>query len=174
MEKAQAIKILTDLLAIDSANDHESLIADYITSLFSGYPVEIHRLNYSSGRDNLVVTIGDHGPLLGFSGHEDVVAAGNLANWQTEPFTPTLKDGKIFGRGASDMKSGLAAMIVAMLNLLDSKKDLPGRIRLLASVGEETGEYGAAQLTKEGYASDLDGLVIGEPSNFNVRVTHKG
>ena len=174
MEETQATKILTDLLAIDSANDHESLIADYITALFSGYPVEIHRLSYSSGRDNLVVTIGDHGPLLGFSGHEDVVAAGNLTNWHTDPFKPVLKDGKIFGRGASDMKSGLAAMIVAMLDLLDSEKEMPGRIRLLASVGEETGEYGAAQLTKEGYASDLDGLVIGEPSNFDVRVTHKG
>ncbi len=144
MEKAQAIIILTDLLAINSANDHESLIADYITALFSGYPVKIHRLTYSSGRDNLVVIIGDHGPLLGFSGHEDVVSAGNLANWHTDPFTPTLKDGKIFGRGASDMKSGLAAMIVAMLDLLDSERELPGRIRLLASVGEETGEYGAA------------------------------
>lgn len=174
MERERAIEILTKLIAIDSANDHESLVADYLTSLFANYPVKIERATYAPGRDNLIINIGNEGPLLGFSGHEDVVSAGNLDNWQTEPFNPVVKDGKIFGRGASDMKSGLAAMVVAMLDLLDSKKTLPGRLRLLASVGEETGEYGAAQLVKEGYAADLDGLIIGEPSNFNVRVTHKG
>ncbi|CAM3151031.1 succinyl-diaminopimelate desuccinylase [Lactobacillus bombicola] len=174
MDEKRAIKILTDLLAIDSANDHESLVADYIAALFANYPVQIERITYKPGRDNLVVTLGNKGPLLGFSGHEDVVDAGNQINWQFPPFTPTLYDGKIYGRGASDMKSGLAAMIVSMLDLLESGKKLPGRIRLLASVGEETGEYGAAQLTKKGYVQDLDGLIIGEPSNFNIRVTHKG
>lgn len=174
MEKERALKILTDLIAIDSANDHESLVADYLTDLFKGYDVEIERVSYALGRDNLVITVGSHGPLLGFSGHEDVVSAGELENWQYPPFEATVQDGKIYGRGTSDMKSGLAAMVVAMLDLLDSGKELPGRIRLLASVGEETGEYGAAQLTKEGYANDLDGLIVGEPSNFDVRVTHKG
>jgi succinyl-diaminopimelate desuccinylase len=174
VDKKRAIKILTDLLAIDSANDHESLVADYIASLFVNHVVKIERLAYKPGRDNLVVTLGNKGPLLGFSGHEDVVDAGKQTNWQFPPFKPTLYNGKIYARGASDMKSGLAAMIVAMLDLLESKKELPGRIRLLASVGEETGEYGAAQLTKKGYVQDLDGLIIGEPSNFNIRVTHKG
>ncbi|MBA1392480.1 M20/M25/M40 family metallo-hydrolase, partial [Lactobacillus sp. XV13L] len=174
MEEKRALKILTDLIAIASANDHESLVADYLTDLFSEYPVQLARVPYAPGRDNLVITMGERGPLLGFSGHEDVVSAGELRNWQTPPFTPTIKNGRLFGRGASDMKSGLAAMVVAMLDLLAERKPLPGRIRLLASVGEETGEYGAAQLVKEGYATDLAGLVIGEPSHFNVRVTHKG
>lgn len=174
MEKERAVKILSDLIAIDSANDHESLVADYLTDLFKGYPVEIQRVTYAPGRDNLVITMGDQGPLLGFSGHEDVVSAGDLSNWKFPPFEPTIRDGKLYGRGASDMKSGLAAMVTAMLDLLENKKNLPGRIRLLASVGEETGEYGAAQLTKAGYATDLDGLIVGEPSSFNVEVTHKG
>ncbi|MDF7638271.1 ArgE/DapE family deacylase [Lactobacillus sp. ESL0791] len=174
MEKEQALKILTDLIAIKSDNDHESKVADYLTDLFAGYPVKIERVTYAPGRDNLVVTMGDHGPLLGFSGHEDVVSSGDAANWTYPPFQATIHDGKIYGRGTCDMKSGLAAMVVAMLDLLNSGKKLPGRLRLLASVGEETGEYGAAQLTKEGYADDLDGLIIGESSNFNVRVTHKG
>ncbi|MCX8723931.1 ArgE/DapE family deacylase [Lactobacillus sp. B4005] len=174
MDKKRALRILSDLIAIDSANDHESLVADYLTNLFKNYPVNIERVTYEPGRDNLVVTMGNHGPLLGFSGHEDVVSAGDLANWQFPPFEATIKDGKLYGRGASDMKSGLAAMVVAMLDLLDSGQELPGRIRLLASVGEETGEYGAAQLVKEGYAKDLAGLIVGEPSHFNIRVTHKG
>lgn len=174
MDKKRALKILSELIAIDSANDHESLVADYLTNLFKNYPVKVERVTYAPGRDNLVITMGNHGPLLGFSGHEDVVSAGDLASWKFPPFEATIQDGKLFGRGASDMKSGLAAMVVAMLDLLDNGQELPGRIRLLASVGEETGEYGAAQLVKEGYASDLDGLVVGEPSHFNIRVTHKG
>ncbi|WEV43966.1 ArgE/DapE family deacylase [Lactobacillus sp. ESL0684] len=174
MENKQAIKILTDIIALDTTNDHESQIADYLTDLFKDYPVKIDRVTYTPGRDNLVITLGESGPMLGFSGHEDVVDAGDLANWQTPPFTPTIKAGKLYGRGASDMKSGLAAMVVSMLDLLNSGKKLPGRLRLLASVGEEIGEFGAAQLVKAGYADELAGLVIGEPSNFNIRVTHKG
>ncbi len=174
MNDKRAIKILADLIAIDSANDHESRVADYLTTLFKDYPVKIERLTYAPDRDNLIITMGNQGPLLGFSGHEDVVAAGDLNNWQSPPFTATIKDGNLYGRGASDMKSGLAAMVVAMLDLLEKGQELPGRIRLLASVGEETGEYGAAQLVKAGYADDLDGLVVGEPSHFNVEVTHKG
>lgn len=174
MEKTRALKILSDLIAIPSINDQEAQVADYLADLFAGYPAQIQRVRYAPGRDNLVVTIGDHGPLLGFSGHEDVVAVDSSKDWDYPPFTATMKDGKIYGRGASDMKSGLAAMVVAMLDLLDGKHPLDGRIRLLASVGEETGEYGAAQLTEAGYASELQGLVIGEPTDLHIRVTHKG
>ncbi|MCF6159874.1 MAG: ArgE/DapE family deacylase [Furfurilactobacillus sp.] len=174
MEDAAALKILTDLIAIPSVNDRESEVADYLAGLFKDLPAHIERVTFAPGRDNLVVTIGDHGPLLGFSGHEDVVAAGNEADWTFPPFAGTIDQGNVYGRGASDMKSGLAAQVVAMLDLLNSNQPLPGRLRLLASVGEETGEYGAAQLTQQGYANDLDGLVIGEPSAFDIKVTHKG
>ncbi|MDF7668799.1 ArgE/DapE family deacylase [Lactobacillus sp. ESL0703] len=174
MEDKKALKILSDLISIESANDHETAVADYLVKLFKDYPVKITRVTYAEDRDNLVIDMGTQGPLLGFSGHEDVVSAGSLDNWQTPPFTATIKDGNLYGRGASDMKSGLAAMVVSMLDLLESGQELPGRIRLLASVGEETGEYGAAQLTKEGYADDLDGLIIGEASNCDIVVTHKG
>lgn len=174
MEQAAAIKILSDLIAIPSVNGREALVADYLTQLFADYPAQIERVEYAPGRDNLVVTIGDQGPLLGFSGHEDVVAATPSSDWTYPPFQATVKDGKLYGRGASDMKSGLAAMVVAMLDLLESDQPLPGRLRLLASVGEETGEYGAAQLTAAGYANDLQGLVIGEPTDLTVRISHKG
>ena len=72
------------------------------------------------------------------------------------------------------MKSGLVAMVVAMLDMLESGKPLAGRLRLLASVGEETGEYGAAQLAQAGYADDLQGLVVGEPTDLQVHISHKG
>ncbi|UQS81887.1 ArgE/DapE family deacylase [Bombilactobacillus folatiphilus] len=175
MENKRAIKILTDLISLQTVNDRESQVADYLVDLFRNFDVQIERIEFAPQRDNLVMTVGKRGKMLGFSGHEDVVASGDLSQWQTPPFQGTQTvDRKLYGRGASDMKSGLAAMVVALLNLLESKQSLPGRVRLFATVGEETGEYGASQLVKLGYADDLAGMVIGEPSDLKVEVTHKG
>ena len=178
MEKQKQIDILAKLISIKSVNDNESEVADYIESLFAPYQdqgVQIDRVQYAPGRDNLVVTIGSGDQILGFSGHEDVVSAGDESDWQTDPFQATIKDGNLYGRGASDMKSGLAALIISMLEMLEDNS-VPGKIRLLCTVGEETGEYGAAQLTKEGYADGLAGLIIAEPGNDMTEIgyTSKG
>lgn len=179
MQDTQKIQILADLIELETINDQEKLVADYIEKLFLPYAkqVEINRVTYSPNRDNLVVTMGPKdAPILGFSGHMDVVAIGDLADWKTDPFKATIKDNCLYGRGAADMKSGLAALVVAMLELLekDQVKDLPVQIRLLASVGEETGEYGAAQLTKLGYADNLVGLIIAEPTNHLSQIVYTG
>lgn len=166
LDKKQRIAILENLIKIKTVNDQEALAADYLESLFAKYPeAQIERLTYAPGRDNLVVTIGKQGPILGLSGHMDVVAPGNLADWKNDPFKPEIRAGRLYGRGAADMKSGLAAIVAAMLELLEKKAPLAGRVRLLATVGEETGEYGAAQLTKASYADNLAGLVITEPTD---------
>lgn len=166
------ITLLQKLIQIPSVNDHEAQVADYLTTLFAPYPeARVERLTYAPGRDNLVVTIGsDQGPRLGLSGHMDVVAPGDTTAWHHDPFAGEVVDGKLYGRGASDMKSGLAALVVTMLDLLDRHVTLPGSVRLLATVGEETGEYGAAQLTDAGYADGLAGLVIAEPSGLDQLV----
>lgn len=179
MEKEKQIEILANLIAIDSVNDNEAKVADYITSLFEPYKdredVDIKRVTYAPNRDNLVVTIGKGKKVLGFSGHEDVVSPGELSAWDSDPFKAEIKDGKLFGRGATDMKGGLAALVITMLDFLVADK-IPGKIRLFATVGEETGEYGAAQLTKAGYADGLAGLIIAEPSNEmkEVGIASKG
>lgn len=173
MDKKTKIEILKNILAIESVNDNETAVADYIASLFTNYQnVSIEKVACASNRDNLVITIGNSGPILGYSGHMDVVAPGNLADWSTPPFEPTIIDNRIFGRGATDMKGGLSALVVALLELLEKKAELPGQIRLLATVGEETGEYGAAQLTKLGYADNLAGLLIAEPTDNMQRIVY--
>lgn len=176
MDKQEQTDILSNLINIKSVNDNEAAVAEYIESLFAPYKeVKIDRVQYAPGRDNLVVTIGTGEKILGFSGHEDVVSAGDKDDWATDPFTATIKDGRLYGRGASDMKSGLAALIIAMLDMLKDQK-IPGKIRLFCTVGEETGEYGAAQLTKMGFADGLDGLIIAEPGNEMTEIgyTSKG
>ncbi|MFT9097104.1 ArgE/DapE family deacylase [Liquorilactobacillus sp.] len=173
MDKKTKIEILKNILAIESVNDNETAVADYIASLFTDYPdIKIEKVPYAPNRDNLVISIGNSGPILGYSGHMDVVAPGNLADWSTPPFEPTIIDNQIFGRGATDMKGGLSALVVALLELLEKKIELPGRVRLLATVGEETGEYGAAQLTKLGYADNLAGLLIAEPTDNMQRIVY--
>lgn len=178
MDKQSREQILSDIINIQSDNKNEAAVADYIEKLFTPYldqGVEIKRLTYAPGRDNLIVTIGSGERTLGLTGHEDIVSAGDLSQWDTDPYHATIKDGRLYGRGACDMKSGLAAIVITMLEMLEQHQ-VPGRIRLLATVGEETGEYGAAQLTKAGYADGLAGLVIAEPSNDlkEVGYTSKG
>jgi len=179
MEKEKQVEILSKLIAIDSVNDKEAEVADYIAALFAPYKgrddVNIQQIPYAPGRDNLVVTIGKGTKVLGFSGHEDVVDAGDLKAWDSNPYEAEIKDGKLYGRGATDMKGGLAALVITMLDFLE-KDNIPGKIKLLATVGEETGNYGAAQLTKEGYADDLAGLIIAEPCDEmkEVGISAKG
>lgn len=104
----------------------------------------------------------------------DVVEPGDSSLWKYDPFSAHIEDSKLYGRGATDMKSGLVAMAIAMIELKESEVTLNGMIRLLATVGEEVGELGAEQLTQAGYADDLSGLIIGEPSNYNLAFTHMG
>ncbi|GAW98277.1 acetylornithine deacetylase/succinyl-diaminopimelate desuccinylase [Secundilactobacillus mixtipabuli] len=178
VENTEKIAILQKLIQIQSVNGNEAAVARYLASLFEPYreSAQVEFVTYSPGRDNLVVTIGHpNGKQLGLSGHEDVVDPGDLSQWHHDPFAGEIVDGQLYGRGASDMKSGLAAIVIAMLELLADKTPLKGSIRLLATVGEETGEYGAAQLTKAGYADQLAGLVIAEPTGLDkIAYTARG
>ncbi|EAD5685341.1 ArgE/DapE family deacylase [Listeria innocua] len=175
MERERKIQILKDIVNIDSTNGHEEQVANYLQKLFAEYGIESKKVQYDVDRASLVSEIGSNdGKVLAFSGHMDVVDAGDVSKWKFPPFEATEHEGKIYGRGATDMKSGLAAMVIAMIELHEEKQKLNGKIKLLATVGEEVGELGAEQLTQKGYADDLDGLIIGEPSGYRIVYAHKG
>ncbi|EUJ31994.1 succinyl-diaminopimelate desuccinylase [Listeria floridensis FSL S10-1187] len=175
MEQQERVQILKDIINIDSTNGNEEAVASYLSDLFARHGIDSKKVQFAEKRANLVSEIGESGKrVLGFSGHMDVVDAGDLSKWSFPPFEATEKDGKLYGRGSTDMKSGLAAMVIAMIELKDEKKALPGKVKLLATVGEEVGELGAEQLTSNGYADDLDALVIGEPSGPQICFAHKG
>ncbi|WP_143462633.1 ArgE/DapE family deacylase [Levilactobacillus enshiensis] len=169
------VEILQHLIQIPSVNENETAVANYIASLFAPYPqAKVEKVPFAENRDNLVVTIGE-GPQIGLSGHMDVVDPGDHSAWSHDPFGGEIVGDHLFGRGASDMKSGLAAIVITMLEFLEQGTPLKGSVRLLATVGEETGEYGAAMLTDAGYADQLAGLVIAEPSGLdNVVYTARG
>lgn len=175
MERQRKIQILKDIVNINSTNGHEEQVANYLQKLLAEHGIESEKVQYDVDRASLVSEIGSSDEkVLAFSGHMDVVDAGDVSKWKFPPFEATEHEGKIYGRGATDMKSGLAAMVIAMIELHEEKQKLNGKIRLLATVGEEVGELGAEQLTQKGYADDLDGLIIGEPSGHRIVYAHKG
>lgn len=175
MERQRKIQILKDIVNINSTNGHEEQVANYLQKLLAEHGIESEKEQYDVDRASLVSEVGSSDEkVLAFSGHMDVVDAGDVSKWKFPPFEATEHEGKIYGRGATDMKSGLAAMVIAMIELHEEKQKLNGKIRLLATVGEEVGELGAEQLTQKGYADDLDGLIIGEPSGHRIVYAHKG
>lgn len=168
------VQVLADLIAIPSVNDHELQVATYLKELFSAHDIHAEILPISATRGNLVAEIGSGHPILAVSGHMDVVSAGDLNKWQSDPFTLTEKDGKLYGRGAADMKSGVAALALAMIQLKAAGLPLQGTVRLLATTGEEVGGAGAHDLYKKGYMEDVDALLIAEPSQADIIYAHKG
>ncbi|WP_119326223.1 M20/M25/M40 family metallo-hydrolase [Companilactobacillus musae] len=170
MDKAQRLSVLDDLIKLETVNGDEEKVANYLKELFEKNGIETELNKYDENRYNLIATIkkGD-GPILGFTGHEDVVATVDDEAWNYGPFNPKHIDGKIFGRGSSDMKGGLAALAISLIEL-NEDPDFKGNIKFIATVGEEVGEIGAEKLSKEGYADDLNALIVGEPSNSSSRL----
>ncbi|EOS7734726.1 ArgE/DapE family deacylase [Enterococcus hirae] len=175
MGNEEKIAILQEMIRIKSVNGNEGEVAAYLNQLLNKHGIQGEIVSHTEGRDNLVATYQNgHGRVLGLSGHMDVVSAGDESNWTYPPFAAEIKGNRLYGRGATDMKSGLAAMVIAMIELKESGKPFNGTIKLLATVGEEVGELGSEQLTKAGYVDDLDGLIIGEPTNYHLMYTHMG
>ncbi|MDF7669588.1 ArgE/DapE family deacylase [Lactobacillus sp. ESL0703] len=167
MEQEQKLQILEDLIALHSVNGDELPVAEYLKKLLDGAGIEnkILPLEGEANRANLVAELGSGKPVLVISGHMDTVDI-NKDNWKTDPFKITKEGDKLYGRGTTDMKAGLAAMVIAMIELKESGAEIPGTIRLLATAGEEVGQPGAEALQAQGYIDDADALLIGEPSGF--------
>lgn len=119
--------------------------------------------------DNLWATHGDGGATLAFLGHTDVVPTGPADAWRFDPFTPTVVDGVLYGRGAADMKGSVAAMVVALEAFVAAHPDHAGRVGLLLTSDEEgpTNLDGVRRVAS-GFRADherIDWCVVGEPSS---------
>ncbi|MDR3053991.1 MAG: succinyl-diaminopimelate desuccinylase [Zoogloeaceae bacterium] len=116
---------------------------------------------------NLWARRGAGSPLFCFAGHVDVVPPGQLDAWTTPPFVPTVRDGFLYGRGAADMKSSLAAMMVAVENFLAAHPDFPGSLAFLLTSDEEGDALDgttAVVETLRARGEHLDYCIVGEPT----------
>ncbi len=141
----------------------QQLIVERLTPL--GFTFEhIHR----NGVDNLWARHGTTRPLLCFAGHTDVVPTGPVDKWHTDPFAPTERDGKLFGRGAADMKTGVAAFTTAAERFVRANPNHPGSIALLITSDEEGSAVDGTVCVVEWLRSKgerIDYAIVGEPSS---------
>ena len=170
----EKIQMLADIIAIKSVNENEIEVANYLKELFSKYGIESKIVPVTETRVNLIAEIGSGAPVVGISGHMDVVSAGDEAEWASAPFALTERDGKLFGRGTNDMKAGLLNLALTMIEIKENNELQRGTIRFMATTGEEVGAAGSKKLYEEGYMEDVDCLFVAEPSHDTIIYSHKG
>ena len=136
MSESETLKLSKDLIARASVTPEDAgcqkMLADRLEKL--GFQIEHMRFDDT---DNLWARLGTEGPLFTFAGHTDVVPTGPETNWATPPFEPTIKDGILYGRGAADMKSSIAAMVTATERFLENHPSPNGSIAFLVTSDEE-------------------------------------
>jgi succinyl-diaminopimelate desuccinylase len=118
--------------------------------------------------DNFWARRGSSGPVLCFAGHTDVVPTGPLEEWQSDPFKPTVRDGYLYGRGAADMKSGLAAMVTATEQFVIENPQHRGSIAFLITSDEEGPSVDGTKKVVEtlrARGESIDWCIVGEPSS---------
>ena len=144
----------------------QALLAQRLARL--GFTIE--HLRYGDV-DNLWARRGSTKPLVCFAGHTDVVPTGPLDQWHSDPFQPTVRDGVLYGRGAADMKSSIAAFVTAIEGFLAQHPDHPGSIALLITSDEEgVAVNGTVKVVEalRARGEAMDYCIIGEPSSVAV------
>ncbi|MCC9624004.1 M20 family metallopeptidase [Thalassospira sp. MA62] len=175
--KIDAVELTRQLIRFETINpiNPERDCVEYVGSLLSEHGFETAYYDFAPGRTNLIARIGgqdDRLPLC-FTGHLDTVPLGHT-EWSEDPFSGDIKDDKLFGRGSSDMKSGVAAFVTAMIDMADVLADGPGVV-LLITAGEETGCEGASYLASlDGIIGKAGAIVVAEPTSNYPYVGHKG
>jgi len=171
-----ALELARRLLAFDTINPpgREAEPAQFLGGLLSAAGYQTRYFEFSPGRTTLLATLeGSGGRPLGFTGHLDTVPLGSAA-WTHDPFAGAVVGGRLYGRGASDMKAAVAAMVVAALRQAGIGSRGTG-IVLIITAGEETSCEGARHLAT---CLDLGGmvgaLVVGEPTGNQPVIAHKG
>ncbi|MBS3952325.1 MAG: succinyl-diaminopimelate desuccinylase [Methylomicrobium sp.] len=175
------LELLKALIKCPSVTPDDAGCMDIIAERLTKSGFKAERMDFDDTQ-NIWLRRGEAKPLFVFLGHTDVVPPGPLDQWQTPPFEPTLKDGKLFGRGAADMKGGIAAFITALERFVATHADHQGSIALLLTSDEEgPATNGVVKvmevLQQRGIA--IDWCLVGEPSSDKttgdvVRVGRRG
>jgi succinyl-diaminopimelate desuccinylase len=154
----------------------EAAVADHVERWLrrEGFEVEVHEV--APGRPNVlgVLRDGAAGPTLLLEGHTDVVTEGDASAWSHPPFGGDLVDGRIYGRGSADMKSGLAAAMIAAAAIQRSGVRLGGRLVVGALVDEEGGMIGVRHLCTTPIGRELSAAIICEPEQNELCLEQRG
>ncbi len=173
----EAKKLLTDILLIPSVNgrDDEGKVAEFICDYLreAGLEASVERFDESHANVCAELRGKNSDRRILWNGHLDTVPYGAAEEWESDPAVPLEKNGRLFARGASDMKSGLAAMVYALAQFSKSGKEPERTVRFIGSCDEEKGGLGAKKaLERDGEA--WDEILIGEPTGLKMGVVQKG
>ncbi len=162
----------------EDPNGDTRAVATYIQNFFTEHGIENTVISPHPEKPNIVATIRGERPgkHLIFNGHIDTFPVGDISKWNFDPFGGEIKDGKLYGRGAADMKGGVAASMTAALILNQLKDTLPGKISFTFVSDEEvSGPWGTHYLLKHYPELYGDALINGEPSSVeHIRIGEKG
>ncbi len=167
------VELSQRLIRCPSVTPEDNGALDALEGVLAGMGFARHRLRFSEAGtpdvDNLYARLGTEGPVFGFAGHTDVVPPGDRADWSVDPFGGEIVDGRLYGRGAADMKSAIAAFVAAAGRFAAARGGaLPGSIALLVT-GDEEGPAvnGTAKVLRwmEARGERMDACVVGEPTN---------
>ena len=185
--KCPTLELTEELIRRESVTPNDAGCLEVISNRLERLGFRLERID-QRGVSNLWATFGNDGPMVCFAGHTDVVPTGNLKQWSSDPFVPTQTDsGHLRGRGAADMKSSLAAMVVACEEFLGTERVPNGRIGFLLTSDEEgpatDGTVAVVTLLKarqtQSGKPEIDYCIVGEPSSKDtlgdmVRVGRRG
>jgi len=161
------IDLARELIARRSVTPQDAGCLDVITARLAPLGFRCERVS-ANGVDNLWARRGSQAPLICFAGHTDVVPTGPLEHWSSDPFMPTVRDGVLYGRGASDMKTSLAAFVAAIQDFVAEHPRHAGSIAVLFTSDEEgpavDGTVRVVEALRE-RGEKLDYCVVGEPTS---------
>ncbi|AMM85088.1 succinyl-diaminopimelate desuccinylase [Martelella sp. AD-3] len=172
MKLSDPVSVLQTLVRCPSVTPEEGGALSALEAMLTPLGFSVERMTgHTDGTpdvENLYARLGTSGPHLMFAGHTDVVPPGNAASWRHPPFSGEIADGLLFGRGAVDMKGGIACFIAALARLLDGGQRLSGSVSLLITGDEEgPGINGTEKLLEWARArgEQWDAALVGEPTN---------
>ncbi|MBU8880440.1 M20 family metallopeptidase [Bacillus sp. FJAT-29790] len=181
IDEDDAISFLQSLIQLNTINPPgmEKALADLIRLRLRDTDLLIHSDVVEEDRVNLIVSttseeqLNNTSKTLVYSGHFDTVPVGNV-EWTFPVFEGKQVENRIYGRGSSDMKSGVAAMILAIECIQKAGIKLNGNLQFIGTVGEEVNCLGAKEVVKKGQIDQATAIVISEPTSNEVAVAHKG
>jgi len=171
---SSTLELTKQLIAAQSVTPHDAGCQNLMTERLRACGFEIETLNFEDSHgavQNFWARRGQQSPCMVFAGHTDVVPTGDIAQWQSDPFSPTERDGQLYGRGAADMKTSLAAFITSIESFVAEHPDHKGSIALLITSDEEgPATCGTVKVieTLEARNEKIDYCLIGEPSSSDT------
>lgn len=169
------LDVLGSLVAARSVNPgvFEATMAERVAAWLQPTGAAVSVVEFAPGRPSVAAVLGGggDGPRLVLNGHMDTVPIDD-GGWASDPFAPEVRDGYLYGRGACDMKAGLAVQIGVAHHLAHRRDELRGTLVLHFAAGEECGEPGTLSLLQAGFTGDLG--IVTEPTELRVGVAERG